>query len=375
MIIGVDVSRANREQKTGVEWYAFFLIQELKKITSDDIRVVLYSDKPLKDKLAELPKNWESKVLRWPPRRFWTQIRLSWEMLFNPPDVLFVPVHVFPFIHPKKTVMTVHDIAALKFPRSYGWFQRWYTIWSAKYALKNLWRIIVPSEFVKNSLKDLLVSISERDFADKIKVISHGYNEEYKNNLDEKEIGEVLQKYNIKKPFILSVGRLEEKKNTKRIVQSFNQISYNLKPKTYNLVLVGVPGFGYEEIKKEIEQSPYKDKIIQTGWMNAKDLARVVSGAEVFLYPGLYEGFGLSVLEAMAAGTPVVTSHGSALEEAGGDACVYVNPEDTLEITNALADLLNNENLRKENISKGLERVKNFSWAKCAELTLNHLTT
>jgi len=130
-----------------------------------------------------------------------------------------------------------------------------------------------------------------------------------------------------------------------------------------------------EEIKKEIEQSPYKDKIIQTGWMNAKDLARVVSGAEVFLYPGLYEGFGLSVLEAMAAGTPVVTSHGSALEEAGGDACVYVNPEDTLEITNALADLLNNENLRKENISKGLERVKNFSWAKCAELTLNHLTT
>ena len=127
MLIGIDASRANHQERTGVEEYAFQLIQHLKEITPDTVQVVLYTDKKLLGKLGELPKNWEEKILNW-PFRFWTQIRLSWEMLVKPPEVLFIPAHVFPIIHPKKTVMTVHDIAALKFPESYNWFERWYSV-------------------------------------------------------------------------------------------------------------------------------------------------------------------------------------------------------------------------------------------------------
>ena len=143
MIIGIDASRANEEQKTGVGWYAWHVIQELKHLTTlplnhtttrQPLRVVLYTNKPLMGDLAVLPEGWSEKVLQWFPGRLWTQIRLSFEMLVNPPDVLFIPAHVFPIIHPKKTVMTVHDIAAIKFPESYNWFERWYSVWSAKFA-------------------------------------------------------------------------------------------------------------------------------------------------------------------------------------------------------------------------------------------------
>jgi len=96
MIIGIDASRANKIQKTGVEWYAYFVVEHLKKILPSEAQVVLYSDVPLQGRLGVLPPNWSSKVLHWPPKRLWTQVRLSYEMLVHTPDVLFIPAHVFP---------------------------------------------------------------------------------------------------------------------------------------------------------------------------------------------------------------------------------------------------------------------------------------
>jgi len=155
MKIGIDASRANDEKKTGVGWYAYHVIQQMKKQTPRDVEVILYTNKPLRGDLADLPENWKENILRWPPKRLWTQIRLSLEMLVHRVDVLFVPAHVVPIIRPKKTVMTVHDIAALKFPDSYNWFERWYSVWSARVALKKLWRVITPSEFTKRELEKL----------------------------------------------------------------------------------------------------------------------------------------------------------------------------------------------------------------------------
>ena len=175
MVIGIDASRANNKNKTGVEWYTWHLIKNLKKISGTqagrNIQFVLYSREKLTGEIAKLPENWTAKVLSWPPKRLWTQIRLSLEMLISPPDVLFVPSHVFPIIHPKKTVMTIHDVAALRFPESYNKFQRWYTIWSAKTGLKKLWKIIVPSNFTKNEL----LSMKLEQYADKVSVLYHGY--------------------------------------------------------------------------------------------------------------------------------------------------------------------------------------------------------
>jgi glycosyltransferase involved in cell wall biosynthesis len=209
MIIGIDASRANHAQKTGVEWYAWHIIEQLKtqntKLkTGESLQFVLYSDTPLIGSLGKLPENWESRVLHWPPKRLWTHVRMSWEMFRNPPDVLFVPAHVVPLIHPKKTVMMVHDIAALQFPHTYNWFERWYTLWSAKYALKHLWKIITPSEFTKSELTKL--SADSHNLS-AIQVVHHGYDRRYKKIDDQNKIQAVLKKYNIKQPFFLSVGR------------------------------------------------------------------------------------------------------------------------------------------------------------------------
>ncbi len=356
MIIGIDASRANEDKKTGVGWYAYHTIQEFKKIIPDNVRVVLYSREKLKGELAILPVNWESKVLKWLPGRLWTQFRLSWEMFFHAPDVLFIPAHVFPIIHPKKTVMTIHDIAAIKFPEAYNWFEKWYTLWSGKIALKKLWKVITISQFTKNELKKEFGVLN----FEKVKVIYLGYNKEYEEVVE--NVDEVLKKYKIEKPYLLSIGRLEEKKNTARIVEAFDNVRVN----SYisKLVLIGSKGYGYEKVKKVISESEFKNDIIVPGWVEEKDLPALMQGAEVFVFPSLYEGFGIPVLEAFAAGTPVVASRGGASQEIGGSACEYVDPMNTDSIVKGI------EKARQgDNVEKGKERAENFSWEKCARET------
>ncbi|HBU07374.1 MAG TPA: hypothetical protein DEB09_04820 [Candidatus Magasanikbacteria bacterium] len=374
MIIGIDASRANEEKKTGVGWYAYNLIQEFKKITPEDIRVVLYTNKPLQGELAKLPNGWTEKVLNWFPGRLWTQVRLSFEMLINPPDVLFIPAHVFPIIHPNKTVMTVHDIAAIKFPNSYNWFEKWYTLWSAKFAVKHLWCVITPSRFTKKELiSECRMQNAE---CDKIVVVAHGYDKKFKIEDLRMKIDEVLERYQITKPYLLSIGRLEEKKNTVKIIQAFNLIkSNNLQSLIFNLqlVLVGQPGYGYEKVKETIDNSKFKNDIITPGWVPNDDLPDLMSGAEVFVFPSLYEGFGIPVLEAFSCGTPVLASRGSSLEEVGNDACFYVDPDNTEEIANGILKLIQDKEYRTKNIERGLERVKEFSWETCTKETLDTL--
>ncbi len=382
MLIGIDASRANHDQRTGVEEYAYSVIQELKKITPDNVRVVLYTDRSLQGELAKLPVNWSEKVLHWLPKRLWTQIRLSLEMFLNPPDILFIPAHVFPIIHPQKTVMTIHDIAAIKFSKSYNWFERRYTLWSSKYAVRKLWQVLVPSEFTKQELiSNFQISpatagsrLHSGTISNKISVISHGYDKRYQKIENKTKIEEVLKKYSIKQPFLLSVGRLEEKKNTVRIVEAFNLLKVRNPKSEVQLVLVGKPGYGYEKVKQAIEVSPFRSDIITPGWVAEDDLPYLMSGAEVFVFPSLYEGFGLPVLEALSCGCPVVASKGSSLEEVGGNACLCVDSENIEEIKEAIMKLLQNTECRMQNIAKGLERVKEFSWEKCARETLKQLT-
>ena len=122
MKIGIDASRANRQNKTGVEWYSYHLIQEMKKITPADTQVVLYTGEKLTGGLEDCPSNFSQKVLKWPPKYLWTQIRLCWELFFNAPDVLFVPAHTIPFwpIRKKtKVYVTVHDVGFARSPKLY----------------------------------------------------------------------------------------------------------------------------------------------------------------------------------------------------------------------------------------------------------------
>ena len=366
MKIGIDASRANNLQKTGVEWYAFYLLQELKKIIPENVEVILYSTEKLQGELANLPKNWKNKVLSWPPKRLWTQIRLSLEMLFHRPDVLFVPAHVFPIIHPKKTVMTIHDIAALDFPDSYNAFEKWYSLFSSKQALQKLWKIITPSIFTKQELKRL----SSQNFPEeKVKVIYHGFGQTYKNNFSVEEKNNILNKYKIGSKFLLSTSRLEHKKNTLGIIKAFEILKSQEKYPDLQLVLVGKPGVGFTEVERTINNSSYKKDIILPGWVVEKDLPIILCSAQVFVFPSFYEGFGLPILQAMSGGVPVVTSNSSSLPEIGGEACLYADPNNTSEIASNIEKFLTDEKTRQEKIQLGLSRSKDFSWEKCAKET------
>lgn len=362
MIIGIDASRANHQEKTGVEWYAFFVIQELKKILPSDVRIILYSDVPLQGELADLPQNWSSKVLSWRPKRFWTQIRMSYEMLFHTPDILFIPAHVFPLIHPKKTLMTVHDVAAYAFPESYNWFERWYSTWSANYAVQKLWKVIVPSEFTKEEL----LKTAKNKKQNSIFVVHNGFDEKFLQHSTHEEIESVLKKYSLQKPYLLSIGRLEEKKNTWRIIKAFEILKQKEEFKNYSLVLIGKPGHGYEKVKETLEHSPVKKDILFPGWIGKNDLPALMQGADLFVFPSLYEGFGIPVLEALAAGTPVLTSEGSSLKEVGGEAVFYVDPNNVEAIAGAISSALSSSQ-REQKKPQGFERVKAFSWKKCAQ--------
>ncbi len=365
MTIAIDASRANNMQKTGVEWYAFFLIEELKKITPPDTKVILYSEKPLVGELAILPKNWQSKVLRWPPKRLWTQIRLSFEMIVSPPDVLFVPAHVFPIFHPRKTVMTVHDVAALRFSHIYTRFEKWYSLWSAKFAAKRLWKVIVPSIFTKNEIQALT------NKTDNIRVIHHAYNKSYNQQISEQERNAVLKKYQIKKPFLLFIGRLEEKKNIVRVVEAFDTVKKAFPD--LQLVLIGKPGYGFEQVQERIHKSTFQKDILCPGYVDQSDIHSILQSTQVFLFPTLYEGFGIPVLEAFASGVPVLTSKHHSTEEMSGGAALLVDPLHTDDIAQGIEKLLQNPELQKQYILQGLKQTENFSWEKCARETLNLL--
>ncbi len=381
MVIGIDASRANNNQKTGVEWYAYFIIQELKNIVPADIHVRLYTREPLKGDLAMLPPNWEEKVLYWPPRRLWTQIRLSYEMWRQPPDVLFVPAHVLPLVVPKKTFLTIHDLGGLRFPTGYSLFDRLHTrfyTWIAKRRAL----IITPSEFSRQEIIYLLGARPER-----VKTIYNGYDSDlFQPEINQEKIQTVLKKYNIHQPFFLSISRLEEKKNTRGIIEEFElfkeQGAKNKEQKNiqylisnFSLVLLGKPGHGFAKVKRVIESSRFKNDIILPGWVDTDDVPVLMSAATAFIFPSFYEGFGIPILEAFACGLPVITSNLASCPEVAHTAAILVNPYRPAEIAQAMNELVLSEKLTQSLKEAGLNRVKEFSWNKAAEAvwqTLSH---
>lgn len=352
--LGIDASRANKKQRSGVEKYCYQIIQHLKSVIPAEVQVVLYSKKTLDYGLEELPVNWSSRVLRW-GGPLWTQFRLSWEMLVWPTDILFVPGHVFPVVRPPKTIMTIHDIAATEFPEAYNFFERFYSLYPAKLADTCLYKIIVPSNFTKSELMEKF-DLNQ----DKIKVIPHGFIDDL-NGQAEKT---VLNKCDIQTPYLLYLGRLESKKNVARIINSFDDIK-----KQYDemqLILAGKSGYGHEKIEDKIESSSHREDILELGWVSKKEKASLLKYAEVLVFPSLYEGFGFPVLESLSCETPVVASKNTALREVGGGIPYYVDPRSADSIYRGISKALSSS---QDKISRGRQKIDEFSWHKAARET------
>jgi len=368
MLIGIDASRANQTYKSGTEWYSYHLIVELKKIADPRDQIILYSREKLRGELGNLPSNWKSRVLRWLPKKFWTQARLSFEMWRRAPELLFIPSHTIPLLHPKKVVTTCHDVAFLRLPQVYDWLDLRYHEFAIKFAIKHAAKIIAVSEFTKNELIEFFKISPER-----VVVVPNGYDSDRYKVIEERTaIENVLQKYNLKQPYILYVGRLELKKNTSGLVEAFGifKKTYQLTNlSTYKLVLVGQPGFGFEKVVKAIIDNDLSNDVIMPGWVNEADLPYLISGAKLFVFPSLYEGFGIPILEAMACGTPVVCSGIPALREVAREAAYFIDPYEPKNIAEGIGRVLGDSHLQEDLKIRGLARVRDFSWERCARET------
>jgi glycosyltransferase involved in cell wall biosynthesis len=331
--------------------------------------VILYSNLPLEGDLGDLPPGWTARVLRWPLSKMWSQTRLAMEILFHPPDIFFAPGQLAPWLCPKKTAAVVHDSAFRAYPEAYRFWGRQYLKCMNRLLAKKAQIIITPSDFSKNELIKYY-----RINPEKIFVLPLGYNEAvFKKSDDAVKIADVLARLKIKTPFIMSLGRLEEKKNTAAIIKAFDVLKQEGKNRELQLVLAGAPGVGFEKINNTIDSSPNKNDIILAGWITDEDSALLFNAAEVFVFPSWYEGFGIPVLESMACGCPCVLSDRGSLPEAGGGAALYANPAEPAEIARQTGRILNESGLKQKLSDAGRERVKSFSWRKHAQSVWQHL--
>jgi glycosyltransferase involved in cell wall biosynthesis len=226
---------------------------------------------------------------------------------------------------------------------------------------KNIYRsdiIITGSNFSKQEILDRL-EFKDRD----IKVIYHGIN----HNIF-KLYKDIQIDFKLPKEFIFTVGSIEPRKNLIGLLKAYDGLDKSIK-KEYKLVIAGFKGWENKEIMKLIKQN--KDFIQYLGYISDDELAKVYNLSSLFIFPSFYEGFGLPILEAMACGTPVISSNSSSMPEVGADSVIYCNPNDIDDIKNKIEMVLNDKDLQQKMIAKGLERAKEFSWEKSAN---EHIT-
>ena len=271
--------------------------------------------------------------------------------------------NVYPY---KKSIkiMSLYDISFIKYPQ--------YTNSVVKtYARR-----------VKHCLQwtDLIITISESSKNDIIKYLhvtpDHIYvtplaSRYYPNYLspETREQLKLSVNYDFSKPYILFVSTIEPRKNIINLISAYNSLKEKYKIE-HQLVLIGRKGWHYEPIFAAIESSPWRSQIHHLDYLSDELVALFYSKAEAFVYPSYYEGFGLPVLEAMTLGAPVITSNTSSLPEVAGDAALFVNPDNPIDLVDAILQIISDSNLRRELIEKGHERAKLFSWERTARETL-----
>lgn len=365
---GIDAHLLLRENATGVPRYAWFLLREMMKtVLAEDERVVLYGHLP-KPATLELARGWSWKVLSWPIPRGWTHGRLSIEMLANPPSVLFVPGHEVPAFLRKSTnvVTTIHDVAFAMHPQVYDPASRQRQELAVQNAIRRAKILLTPSNATKHDLESHYHVVSDRivvtPLAPTLPVIPV--------ETGTHQASELLRKLQINSgQYILSMSRLEKKKNTILLIRAFAALKRKYgSGSPYVLVLAGSFGYGEADIHRAIAEEKIADSVRLPGYVSDDDASMLLSHAMCFAFPSVAEGFGIPVLEAMEHGAPVVASNIAVMREVCDDAAILVSPNDVSALSSAIESMMEPAT-REDYRARGFVQAQKFSWKATATET------
>jgi len=360
MLIGLDISRLAVAQRTGTEHYTRALVGAL--IARDKRnRYRLYCKEPPAD-LPALPPNFTLRPMRL--ERAWTHARLSLEMLHAPPDVLFVPAHALPLALPRRSVVTIHDLGFVHYPQAHTAGQRLYHRVFTPLSVHRATHIIAISHATKRDLQQIY-----HVPAHKITVVHHGVDERF-HPLQPSIIAPVLQRYGMGQPYVLFVSTVQPRKNVVRLIEAWARAQRMLGRPNLRLVLAGKRGWLTDAIERRAAELGVGDTVQFVGYVPDRDLPALLNGALAYVTPSLYEGFGMTVLEAQRCGTPVLASNTSSLPEVVGDAGLLVDPHDVAAIANGVVRLVEDERLRATLRKRGMEHAARWTWERSAQATL-----
>jgi GT2 family glycosyltransferase/glycosyltransferase involved in cell wall biosynthesis len=299
-------------------------------------------------------------------RIFWEQFIFAKKIKDNKIDVFHGPSFMIPFFLDCPSIITVHDLTFLHYPKGFTFPTLLYYKTFFRYSLKKASMIIADSKATK---QDLMKYCGMHP--NKIKVIYLGVDNQFTIIDDKKRKESVVKKYMLPEFFFLFTGLLSPRKNVEGVIQAYAQLMKDEKNIQHKLVIVGNKGWLYEPIFELVKKLQIEDKVIFTGYVDTEDLPVFYNLAEALLFPSFYEGFGLPILEAMACGCPVITSNISSMPEVAGEAAILINPRNICEIQEGMKTIISDKEVKTRLIKRGLEQVKGFSWENTAKETLD----
>jgi glycosyltransferase involved in cell wall biosynthesis len=346
--------------RVGSSEFCYQLLMNLHELDKKNRYSIFLPVKPSLD-LPEETGNWEYEVFS--AKRLWTLFGLG-KKLFNfkkKINVFFSPTHYLPLHVSAPSAIAILDVSYLYFPDLFKKKDLYQLkIWG-RYSIKKATKIITIS---KSSRNDIIKAYGVNE--SKIAVVYPGVKPVLDTKFMDRE--ELAKKFNIEGGYVLFVGTLQPRKNVGKLIEAFSKLKNNVM-----LVIIGKKGWQYEDILTAPQKFGVDNRVKFLENITDEELPSFYKHAKCFVLPSLYEGFGLPVLEAMQYGCPVITSNTSSLPEAGGDAALYVDPNNVNDIAEKIEHVLEDEKLRGEMIKKGYEQVKKFSWKKAAKQTLETL--
>lgn len=370
MKIAIQAADLDHSRIDGTRVYIANLLKNFGKFDTDSNFVIYHKNTFNPELTPPVFPNYEIKTVpwRWP---FWTQTKFAWRIWQDQPEVLWMPIQTMPAVRHQnlKTVITIHDLAFKYFPDNFLLKDRIKLNLFSNFSINRADKIIAISEATKRDILKFFPKVA----AEKIKVIYHGFDAElFARERDLAEEERIKKELGVSGSYILYTGAIQPRKNLATLIAAFEILKKDGFADV-ELVLAGEKAWLSQSTIEKAETSPNKDQIKMLGRLKFEALGPLFRGAGVFVFPSLYEGFGLPVLEAFAAGVPVIAANNSSLPEVGGEAARYFDANDPQALAEWLRRVLSEKELRETMIAQGKEQIKKFSWEKCAQETLDFL--